>query len=193
MAVKIEKGGWIFIFLIGAGLVAYSLYRYGVFERFIPAAAVGQSSVPPKADLPAANTSAASSVPAAPLPGNAAGCSNSTEVRFLVWAWNAQMGAMFANGGPQATRGSFACNNQVNLMLKRQDDTGKMQEELIAFANELHGGKAQPTKGSHFVAIMGDGSATFLKAVNDNLGKLGPEYKAKVIGSGGYSRGEDKF
>ena len=28
MAVKIEKGGWLFIFLIGLALVGYSLYRY---------------------------------------------------------------------------------------------------------------------------------------------------------------------
>jgi outer membrane protein OmpA-like peptidoglycan-associated protein len=40
---------------------------------------------------------------------------------------------------------------------------------------------------------MGDGSATFLKGVNDTLEKLGPDYRAKVIGSAGYSRGEDKF
>ena len=32
MAVKIEKGGWILIFLIGLGLVGYSLDRYGVFN-----------------------------------------------------------------------------------------------------------------------------------------------------------------
>ena len=142
MAVRIEKGGWFLIFLIGAGLVGYSLYRYGLLERLIPSAEVRESNIPPKADLPAANTSSSSSVPAAALPANAAGCANSPEVRFLVWAWNAQMGAMFANGGPQATRGSFACDNQVNLRLTRQDDTGKMQEELITFANELHGGKA---------------------------------------------------
>src|SRR5262245_32865536 len=117
MAIKIEKGGWIFIFLIGAALVVYSLNRYGFFERFVPNAAIGQPSVPPKADLPNANAATASSVPAAPLPGNTAGCSNLTEVRFLVWAWNSQMGAMFANGGPQATTGSLACNNQVNLRL----------------------------------------------------------------------------
>ena len=193
MAVKIEKGGWIFIFLIGAGLVGYSLYRYGLLERLIPSAEVREASVPPKADLPSANAPAASSVPATALPGNAAGCTNLPEVRFLVWAWNAQMGAMFANGGPQATRGSFACNNQVNLRFARQDDPGKMQEELIAFATELKGGRAQPAKGANFVAIMGDGSAAFLKGVNDTLVRLGPEYKAKVVGSAGYSRGEDKF
>ena len=30
MAVKIEKGGWITIFLVGAGLVVYALDRYDV-------------------------------------------------------------------------------------------------------------------------------------------------------------------
>ena len=32
MAVKIEKGGWILIFLIGLGLVGYSLNKYGVIN-----------------------------------------------------------------------------------------------------------------------------------------------------------------
>ena len=32
MAVKIEKGGWAFIFLIGLALVGYGLYRYGVLD-----------------------------------------------------------------------------------------------------------------------------------------------------------------
>jgi outer membrane protein OmpA-like peptidoglycan-associated protein len=40
---------------------------------------------------------------------------------------------------------------------------------------------------------MGDGSATFLKGLNTSLRKLGPEYTAVVVGSSGYSRGEDKF
>jgi outer membrane protein OmpA-like peptidoglycan-associated protein len=40
---------------------------------------------------------------------------------------------------------------------------------------------------------MGDGSAAFLKGLNDKLIKLGPDYLAEVVGSTGYSRGEDKF
>ena len=32
MAIRIEKGGWIFIFLIGLGLVGYSLNKYGVLD-----------------------------------------------------------------------------------------------------------------------------------------------------------------
>ena len=32
MAVKIEKGGWLLIFLIGVALVGYSLNKYGVLN-----------------------------------------------------------------------------------------------------------------------------------------------------------------
>jgi len=32
MAVKIEKGGWVLIFLIGLALVGYSLNKYGVID-----------------------------------------------------------------------------------------------------------------------------------------------------------------
>ena len=32
MAVKIEKGGWLFIFLIGLALVGYGLYHYNIVD-----------------------------------------------------------------------------------------------------------------------------------------------------------------
>ena len=193
MAVKIEKGGWIAIFVLGAGLVGYSLKQYGLLDRLAPAAKVQESAVPKRVDLPVMNTSLNSNVTAVPLPGAAPGCSDKPEVRMLVWAWNAQMGLMFANGGPQATSNSLMCKEGVNLRLLRQDDSGKMQEALVAFATELKGGTANPTKGAHFVAIMGDGSAAFLKGLNDTLKKIGSDYTAKVVGSAGFSRGEDKL
>ena len=40
---------------------------------------------------------------------------------------------------------------------------------------------------------MGDGSGQFAAAVNPALAKLGTGYTVKVIGSTGYSRGEDAF
>src|SRR5882762_10470886 len=193
MAVRIEKGGWAAIFIIGVGLVGYSLYKYGLLDKLAPAAKVQESAVPKRVDLPVLNTSAASNVPAAPLPGKAPGCSDKPEVRMLVWAWNAQMGMMFATGGPQATSGSLMCKEGVNLKLLRQDDSGKMQEALVAFATELKSGVSNPSKGAHFVAIMGDGSAAFLKGLNDTLRRIGPNYIARVVGSAGFSRGEDKL
>ena len=194
MAVRIEKGGWMLIFLIGSGLVGYSLYKYGVLEKVVPAAKVRDSAVPARADLPSLGESApAVSVTPAALPGKRAGCSDQPEVRFYLWAWNAQMGLMFATGGAQSSSGSLMCKKGVNLRLIREDDVGKMQEALIAFATELRGGSSNPSRGAHFVAIMGDGSAAFLKGLNDALKRLGPDYIAKVVGSAGYSRGEDKF
>jgi len=193
MAVKIERGGWVLIFLIGAGLVGYSLKKYGLLDKIAPSAKVEESTVPRRVDLPALNPSVASNVAAVPLPGNTPGCTSKPEVRMLVWAWNAQMGLMFATGGPQAAAGSLMCKEGVNLRLIRQDDSGKMQEALVAFATELKDGVANPTKGAHFVDIMGDGSAAFLKGVNDTLKRLGPGYIARVVGSAGFSRGEDKL
>jgi hypothetical protein len=119
--------------------------------------------------------------------------SSAIPIRMNVWAWNAQMGLMLANGGPKTTVGSLMSNNNISLDLIRQDDSSKMQEALLAFATELKAGNPNPTKGVHFVSIMGDGSASFLKGLNDQLIRLGKEYRAVVIGSCGYSRGEDKF
>ncbi len=121
------------------------------------------------------------------------GCATLPEVRFYHWAWNAQMGLMYATGGKQATEGSLMCKQGVNLKLIREDNTDAMQALLVSFAEGLKGGEAHPAKGAHFVAIMGDGGAMFMKGLNDRLAKLGPEYTAVVVGSAGYSRGEDKF
>jgi OOP family OmpA-OmpF porin len=186
------------ILLVGVmlgGWRVWQRYGTGISERIAPAAKEKESVVPAKADLPplsgSSGTGAANG--GGGLPGTQPGCTDKPEVRMLIWAWNAQMGAMFANGGPQATSGSLMCQHGVNLKFIREDDSSKMQEALVAFATELSHGTANPAHGAHYVAIMGDGSATFLKGVNDTLKRLGSQYTAKVVGSCGYSRGEDKF
>lgn len=129
-------------------------------------------------------------------PGVALGapkCAGAPEIRLLHWAWNAQMGALYANGGAQSTPDSLACKAGVNVNFMRQDDTAKMQQSLVAFATALKHGEAQPKDGAHFVVIMGDGGAAFLTRLNYILELLGPQYTAKVITSLGYSVGEDKF
>src|SRR5215471_19963163 len=100
---------------------------------------------------------------------------------------------ILATGGKQAVEGSLMCKYGVNLKLIREDNTDQMQALMATFAEGLKKGEAQPANGAHFIAIMGDGSAMFLKGLNDRLRKLGPEYTAAIIGSTGYSRGEDKF
>src|SRR4051812_21830877 len=143
------------------------------------------SNIPPPANLP--------DVPLPTVEPGKAGCANLPEVRLYHWAWNAQMGLMLATGGKQAVEGSLMCKEGVNLKLVREDNTDNMAAAMVAFAEAYKKGGGNPDKGAHFVCIMGDGSATFLKALDDKLLKLGPDYAAIVVGSTGYSRGEDKF
>lgn len=188
------------VIIVVALLVAafFSVRRFapGLLNKLVPGAKARETVVPQKADLPSLPSESSNQQASnrnVAMPGEGAGCTDQPEVRFYHWAWNSQMGMMFATGGPQATQGSLMCKHGVNLKLIREDDTTKMQEALIAFANDLKNGDSNPSKGAHFVAIMGDGSATFLKGLNDTLRRLGPGYTAKIVGSAGYSRGEDKF
>ncbi len=145
-----------------------------------------------KVDLPTAPQNAASTVQAAGMPSDQPASLSSPEVRWLMWAWNAQMGAIFANGGAQTSQGSIMEKKGVNLKISRQDDVPQMQASLIKFASEY---KSNPStkEGAHFVTVMGDGAAAFLAGVNPELEKLGPEYRAQIIFTCGKSLGEDKF
>jgi OOP family OmpA-OmpF porin len=178
----------IFIAAVIVGVVFLIFYlNPGMLGKVAPTAANQSSNVPPPATLPGEVTGFPT---VADAPG---GCTNLPEVRFYHWAWNAQMGMMLATGGKQAVAGSAMCQKGVNLKLIREDNTDNMQALLGTFAEALKKGDANPKDGAHFVGIMGDGSATFLKGLNDKLSKLGPEYIAIVVGSSGYSRGEDKL
>jgi len=194
---KLTPLGKLILVVLGLSIMFFSVKNFlpQVYERLIPSGKSRPSVSVQKVDLPdipdSSSSSSTSSV--SYTPSADAGCTDKPEVRMLIWAWNAHMGAMLANGGVQSTKGSLMCEKGVNLRFIRQDDVSKMQEDLVAFATQLKGGSAHPTKGAHFVTIMGDGGATFLKGVNDTLSRLGNEYKAKVVGSCGYSRGEDKF
>jgi OmpA-OmpF porin, OOP family len=174
--------------ILGVVVLVFAL-NPSLLGKVAPTASnVPTTNIPPSAILPGEGVGQIAAAPDAP-----AGCANLPEVRFYHWAWNAQMGMMLATGGKQATKDSLMCAKGVNLKLVREDNNDNMQAALVSFAESLKKGEAHPKDGTHFVAIMGDGSAAFLKGLNDKLGKLGPEYFDIVVGSAGYSRGEDKF
>ena len=177
--------------LVVAGVVSLTFYcNPGLLRKVAPSASSAQhSNVPSVGSLPGDGTSNAFPT----VVDGPAGCSDKPEVRFYHWAWNAQMGMMLATGGRHAQADSLMCKHGVNLTLVREDNTDQMQNQLVTFAEGVKKGESNPKNGAHFVAIMGDGSAQFLKGVDDRLGKLGPEYMAVVVGSAGYSRGEDKL
>jgi OmpA-OmpF porin, OOP family len=160
---------------------------------WIPTPGVMKALVPEKAVLPDVKEALVQNVEPVPMPSSSPANVPSTLIRGEIWEWNAQTNLIYANGGASTTKGSLAEKHGVNLMLIRQDDTGKMQEDLIACAREISKGSSQCSNGANFVIIMGDGSGQFLAAVNPQLKKLGPEFQAKVIGATGYSRGEDSL
>lgn len=182
-------------FLLIASIVSGSLYgaRFAVEHGLIPKARASAAVTPGKLDIGnVAEAGGQAATTRVSLPAATPAASTGPEIRMEVMAWNAQMGLMYANGGAATSEGSLMQAHGVNLRLNRQDDTGQMQNDLIAFARELAGGEAQPHSGAHFAIIMGDGSAAFFSALNPQLAKLGADYTAQIVGAAGYSRGEDK-
>jgi OmpA-OmpF porin, OOP family len=179
--------------LIVVGAVGAGIYTQK--DRLFPDKPREPASVPPIATLPDERDPKGQTTARVDptLPTAKPGCADKPEVRFYHWAWNAQAGIMLATGGKQAVEGSLMCKHGVNLKLIREDNVDQMQALLLAFAEELKRGAKNPTKGAHLIAIMGDGGAAFFKAMNDSLIRLGSEYRAVVVGSAGFSRGEDKF
>ena len=145
-----------------------------------------------KIDLPDAPKNASTAVPQADMPSDKPANLSTPALRWQLWAWNAQMGVMFANGGANTTENSLMAKNGVNLALTRQDDVPQMQASLIKFANEYKSNPAT-TEGTQFVSIMGDGAPAFMAGLQPELEKIGAEYKAQIIYTCGKSLGEDKF
>ncbi len=176
---------------IVAGL--FGGYKYFESKGMFGSRATSESTVINKIDLPDAPKNASTSVATLPLPSDRPANVGTPEVRWLMWAWNAQMGAIYANGGAQTTEGSIMASKKVNLKLTRQDDVSQMQANLIKFAQQYKDNPAKATDGAHFVTIMGDGAAAFLAGVNPQLEKLGADYRAQIVYTCGRSLGEDKF
>ena len=181
-------GGLVVLALIGLGLryAAQNGYGRSVLNSFVPEKVEGLDAATEKSQSNAKFAGLPSDKPAA-LPG-------APEVRVNFWAWNSQMGCMLANGGPVTTEGSLMAKQGVKVFISRQDDNSQLMAQLTKLAAGLHAGQAQPRDGIHFIGIMGDGAGAFLSALNGQLVEsFGPEYRAEVVGSCGYSRGEDKL
>jgi outer membrane protein OmpA-like peptidoglycan-associated protein/ABC-type taurine transport system substrate-binding protein len=112
MAIKIEKGGWILIFLIGVALVFYSLHRYGVMDLGKWA---GTRSGPSGASSEKVDPSKPLSIPAS-------GSSETNDVRVRVNIWVGCAAGLVANGGLDTTAGSIYANKGLKVSFKIIDD-----------------------------------------------------------------------
>ena len=113
MAVRIEKGGWLLIFLIGLGLVGYSLDKYGIVNLRGRFAARSDSA----ADGGAVDTSKPLVLPAA-----AAADSGCGTVRVRVNIWVGCAAGLVANGGLDTVSGSIFDKKGLKVSFKIIDD-----------------------------------------------------------------------
>lgn len=192
MASRLTSFGKLTITFLIVGAI-FGIYKFLQLEGYINPRNTRESQIIEKVDLPDAPRNASSTVSPAAIPSSRPAKLSSPEVRWLLWAWNAQMGLMFANGGAETTEGSLMASKDVNLKITRQDDVSQMQANLLKFAEQYKNNPKTANSGTHFVSIMGDGAAAFLAGVNPQLEKLGKDYRAQVIYTCGRSLGEDKF
>jgi outer membrane protein OmpA-like peptidoglycan-associated protein/ABC-type taurine transport system substrate-binding protein len=106
MAVKIEKGGWVLIFLMGLALVGYSLNKYGVLD-------LGKRLGSNPAKTAPLDTSR-------PLPTSGNASSNRVRVRVNIWVGCA--GGLVANGGLDTQPDSIYDKQGLKVSFKIIDD-----------------------------------------------------------------------
>ena len=158
------------------GFTANKLMNAGYFNNKTTIAA----SVPPSIDL---GVGGVSTTHLGSSSTNMAPASNGGHMKLLEMAWNAQMGLNGANGGAHTQPGSLMAKHGIDLTIERQDDYAQMATQQIAFAKN-------PNEGANFVIIMGDGYPAYVAGLQETLSKMGQQ--VEIIGSVGYSRGEDK-
>lgn len=169
-------------------------YKEAAYYGYVPRPNALKSVVPLKVEMIDAEVLAhKADVKALPLPSSSVSGISGPVVRFQIWAWNANMAALFANGGPVTTKGSLMEQNGVKVKFERQDDSGVMRDQQIAFAEEYCKGGGEPTKGQTFVSIMGDGGAQYIAPANEKLKAYGADCQLEVVTEFGYSRHEDSF
>jgi len=110
MAVKIEKGGWILIFLIGVALVGYSLNRYGIVDFGKLTGGKSTSGSGETIDV------------TKPLLLPASSSSSDVEVNVRVNVWVGCVGGLVANGGLDTQPDSIYGKKGLKVSFKIIDD-----------------------------------------------------------------------
>jgi len=176
------------------GLIIAGLF-FGIHYGIIPVPAIGilKAVVPQKANLPDISDAKIADVKPEVFPSSIPnGCQD--PIRAENWAWNANMGWNYSNGGIDTTKGSIAEKYGVCEHIGRQDDNAQMQNDLLACAKDLkEPHSTECSNGVQFITIMGDGAGAFLATLNAQAKKLCADCTAEIVGTTGFSRGEDKL
>ena len=108
MAVKIERGGWVLIFILGVALVGYSLNKYGVLDLS-------------KYGLKTGRTASSDARVDTSKPLDVA-AKSTNEVRVRVNIWVGCVGGLVANGGLDTASGSIYDSEGLKVTFKIIDD-----------------------------------------------------------------------
>lgn len=189
---RLKTAPKVFLALMGAGAVFGGVWwanSQGYFGR--PGG--GKSTVPQAAelqDIKDAPTSGA--VVKLPPPSVEPAKSGPPTIKIMHYAWNAHRGLIYANGGSRTTKGSIMDVAGVDLALQREDMNDKLQAAVMSAAKATKSGQ-HFGDGSPCITLMGDGTPAFLSGANSELAKINPDSTLAVIGTFGFSRGEDRF
>jgi outer membrane protein OmpA-like peptidoglycan-associated protein len=191
MATKVKTLPKVMLALV-VGASLFMGIRYLDSAGYLSKPTTVKSDVPQQAVLPEIkDTPAAPAVAKQPMPTDAAKTGNAA-MKILIYAWNAHAGLLYANGGPRTTSGSLVDKAGADLLIVREDDNSKLQAGLLSAAKATKAGKFFGD-GAPCVTIMGDGAPAFLAGANPELAKVSPQSIGIVVGSFGFSRGEDKL
>ncbi len=115
MGMRIEKGGWFMIFLVGVALVGYSLHRYGVLDlsKWTGGRLASSTS--------SGGGEAVDTTKPLVLPTSSAAPDDSL-VRVRVNIWVGCVGGLVANGGLDTAGGSIFANKGLKVSFKIIDD-----------------------------------------------------------------------
>jgi NitT/TauT family transport system substrate-binding protein len=113
MAMKIEKGGWILIFIIGLALVGFGLHRYGYLDLDKLTGGKGSSG---------GGSAKVDTTKPLELPVSSTSSDDNPEVRVRVNVWVGCVGGLVANGGLETAPDSIFAKKGLKVSFKIIDD-----------------------------------------------------------------------
>lgn len=172
--------------LVAVALVVFGFLQYQY--NIIPIKASRESVVPLEVSLQSGDKlTSTTHVEQSTLPTSTPTSIPGSFVKVSWYPWTAVHGVAFANGGVRTTKDSLMERNNVKVQIVSQPDLEKSKADQVKFATKVKDGDTNPAEGTALVITMGDGAAQYIASIDKLLLKLGPDYKAEVIGSVGYS------
>ncbi|MDH4128550.1 MAG: OmpA family protein [Spirochaetota bacterium] len=113
-------------------------------------------------------------------------------IRLGHWTWNSHQAWAYANKGKNTSADSIFAKNGITVQFARIEEIPQQIAALVKFAKDFKSGNTNPG-GIHFFTIMGDAGGWVLNTTNKALNGVDSNFKAEIIGFGGFSAGEDKF